>query len=90
MGVIDERMRFETYNDFYIRKNIIRELFLELTDDKREIYRYYIYANRLLSDMKADGIWEFLAAIDVDEYSESIGRLRRYYNKGGDHIEHRR
>ena len=44
MGVIDERMRFETYNDFYIRKNIIRELFLELSDDKKEIYRYYVYS----------------------------------------------
>lgn len=90
MGVIKERMRFETYNDFYLRKNIIRDMFKELSRDEQEIYRYYIYANRILSDMKADKIWEFLSAIDNDEFLRSIDGLKRYYNKGGDHIEHRR
>lgn len=90
MGVIKERMRFETYNDFYVRKIVIRNLFKELSNDEKEIYRYYIYANRILSDVKADSIWEFLSAIDNDEFLHSVDRLKRYYNKGGDHIEHRR
>ena len=88
MGVIDERMKFETYNDFYLRKNIIRGLFKELDRNGQDIYRFYVYANRLLSDTKADRIWEFLSAVDDEEFIESVDNLRRFYNKGGDHIEH--
>lgn len=84
MGVIKERMRFETYNDFYLRKNIIRDMFKELSRDEQEIYRYYVYANRILSDTKADRIWEFLAAVDSEEFFQSVDNLKRYYNKGGD------
>ena len=87
MAVIDERMRFETFNDFYLRRRIIRDLFCKCNDDSKEIYRYYLYANSLLSTMKKDCIWEYLVE-PRDFYTRVDCDLRRYYNKGGDTIEY--
>lgn len=88
MGVINERMRFETFNDFYIRRKIIKELFDKSSDNMKEVYKYYVFANSILSRMKKECIWEYLS--EPSEYRR-VGdhKLRQYYNKGGDTSEHR-
>lgn len=84
MGVINERMRFETYNDFYIRRKIIRDLFDKSSNDEKEIYKYYLYSNRLLSTMKVDLIWEYLIEPDNSFAKSTEEDLARYYDKSGD------
>ena len=84
MGVINERMMFETYNDFYIRRNIIKDLFHRLSDNGQEVYKYYLYSNRLLSTMKIDLIWEYLREPDNSFAKTSEKALAKYYNKSGD------
>lgn len=90
MGVIHERMRFETFNDFYVRRKIIKELFGRLSNNGKEIYKYYLYANSILSVQKKDCMWEYLVE-PTDEYCR-VGdhKLRQYYSKSGDKSEHRR
>lgn len=90
MGVINERMTFDTYNDFYLRRKIIKRLFDDLDRCDKEVYKYYVYANRILSDTKVDRIWEFLTSMDGDELFINEGKLRQYYNKGGGSVEYRR
>lgn len=88
MSVIDDRMRFDTFNDFYIRRKIIKGLFENLNADDREIYKYYLYANSLLSEMKKDCMWEYLVE-PMNFYTTGKRDLRRYYNKGSDKIGYR-
>jgi len=84
MGVIDERMRFEIFNDFYVRRKIIKELFDKSNDDKKEIYKYYLYANGILSVRVKDCIWEYLVEPRDDFYKVGEHKLRQYYSKSGD------
>lgn len=84
MGVVNEMMKFETYNDFYVRRYIIKNLFDKLDYDNREIYKYYLYSNRLLSVVKVDRIWEFLVSIDNEEFVITEYKLKKFYNKKGD------
>lgn len=86
MGVIKENMEFETYNDFYIRRKLIKASFDKLDSNCRDIYKLYLYANRLLSTMKVDLIWEYLSEPynSIDRPSEED--MEKYYNKGSDKI----
>lgn len=89
MGVINERMRFETFNDFYVRRKVIKELFDKSSDNMKEVYKYYVFANSILSTMKKECIWEYL--VEPSDYRR-IGdhNLRRYYNKGEENEYRRR
>lgn len=80
-GIIREQLRFETFNDFYVRRKIMREIFGELDRKEREIYKYYVYANSILSMVKKDIIWEYLTEPKTSPYYVWERDLARYYNK---------
>ena len=87
MGVVKENMTFSTFNDFYVRRKIIKSLFQNLNQDMKEIYKMYLYSNRILSTQKADCMWEYLNEPRDSGYFKYESDLRLYYrkdNKSGD------
>ena len=84
MGVVRENMKFELYNDFYERRKYIKREFDRLSPAYREVYKYYVYSNRLLSDVKVDCIWEYLSEPSNSVYKSTEKKLEFYYNKSGD------
>lgn len=82
MDIIDEYMTFATYDDFYERRNIIKERFMKLDERERAIYRLYVYSNRLLSDKLADIVWEFLQETRESPWFVPTMRMEYYYKRG--------
>lgn len=81
MSVVKENMTFSTFNDFYVRRKIIKDLFQGLNQDMKYIYKMYVYSNRLLSTQKADCMWEYLNEPRDSGYFKYESDLRLYYRK---------
>ena len=79
MGVVKENMTFSTFNDFYVRRKIIKGLFQNLNQDMKEIYKMYVYSQRVLSTRKADCMWEYLNEPQDSGYYKYENDLRMYY-----------
>ena len=79
MGVVKENMTFSTVNDFYVRRKIIKGLFQNLNQDMKEIYKMYVYSQRVLSTRKADCMWEYLNEPQDSGYYKYENDLRMYY-----------
>lgn len=77
--IVNEIMKFETYNDFFDRREMIKRCFDKLDMQHRQIYRYYLYANRQMSTTKLDLIWEYLAEPSDSEDFPSLEKLSQYY-----------
>lgn len=60
MGYVDESLRFYNFKEFYERKELIKARYEELSKRDKSIYKLYVYSNRLLTERKADKIWEYL------------------------------
>lgn len=60
MGLIGEDMRFFNFKDFYERKDIIKTSFNMLSLREKQIYKMYVYSNRLISESTLNKIWEYL------------------------------
>lgn len=87
--LINETMRFTTYNDFYNRRYIIKSVYNRIDKEHQDIYKMYLYANRWLSVMKCDLMWEFLNEPENSEFRPSDEDLRKYCTGlGEDNIEH--
>ena len=83
MGIIKGSMTFDTFNDFYERRLLIKRRFRDASDGYKEVYRLYIFANRTLSSQKAELIWEFLVEPNDSEYSVKNKDLERLYKSKG-------
>lgn len=83
MGVINERMRFDTFDDFYLRRNIIKSLFDKCSNDEKEVYKYYLYSSSILSYSKKNCIWSFLVEPRDEFYRVGDHELRRCYKESG-------
>lgn len=86
MSVVKDNMTFFTFNDFYERRKIIKSEFEKLSRDMKDIYKMYVYSNRILSDRKADCMWEYLNEPKDSFYFKHEHNLRMYYqndNKSG-------
>lgn len=60
MDLIGERMKFIDFNDFYQKKDLIKSEFNKLSLREKQIYKLYVYSNRLIREFKLDKIWEYL------------------------------
>lgn len=60
MELIGEDMRFVNFKDFYDRRIIIKNAFNMLSIRDRQIYKMYVYSNRLIREYMLDKIWEYL------------------------------
>lgn len=79
MGIINATMCFETFNDFYERRILIKKRFKNASNDYKEVYKLYIFANRVLSMQKAELIWEYLIEPSDSEFSVKNKELERLY-----------
>lgn len=57
---IDVRLEFDNFNDFYNNRFVIREVYNDLSDYDKSIYKMYVYSNRLIKYDKLHKIWEYL------------------------------
>lgn len=83
MGIIKGSMTFDTFNDFYERRLLIKKRFKDASYGYKEVYRLYIFANRTLSSQKAELIWEYLMEPSDSEYSVKNKDLERLYKSKG-------
>lgn len=66
--MIKENMRFVNFCDFYDRRFFIRKLYLNLSSDNKQLYKYYVYSRRVLKDKVCDIIWEYLNVMDDEGF----------------------
>ena len=58
--MIEDNLKFVTFQDFYDRHEYILERYEELSNEKKQIYKWYVYAKRNLDERTCDLIWEYL------------------------------
>ena len=60
MEIVDIRLMFNNFNDFYDNRFMIREVYGSLSVREKMIYKMYVYSNRLIKYEKLHKIWEYL------------------------------
>lgn len=60
MDLIDEKMKFVDFKEFYKKKDLIKSEFNKLSLREKQIYKLYVYSNRLINEFKLNKIWEYL------------------------------
>ena len=58
--MVNPSMIFYNFFDFYKNAERIKKQYVDLSVDKKRIYKMYVYSNRLLKEHLADKIWEYL------------------------------
>ena len=83
--MVNDIMIFPTYNDFFKRREIIKNEFKKLSIDDKKVYRMYLYAQREMSTNKVDLIWEFLNEPDTSIYCPTEHQLKQYFVQNLEH-----
>lgn len=73
--MIKDELRFIGMRDFYKRCEQIKEVYVSLTRDEKQVYKYYVYSRRQLREYTCNIIWEFLNESDDSEYARNKERL---------------
>ena len=60
MFMVDERLKFVGFKDFYKKAKSIKYIYERLSLDEKRIYKMYVYSNLLLKESQLDKIWEYL------------------------------
>lgn len=76
--MINETMVFTTYNDFFKRRYIIKREFNKLNDEHKQVYKWYLYANRMLSTQKVNIMWEFLSEPENSIFRPTDELMKKY------------
>lgn len=79
--MIRENMRFVNFCDFYDRRVFIRTLYIDLSSENKQLYKYYVYSRRILKDKVCDMIWEYLNVVDDEGLETQIGLLDKERSK---------
>ena len=79
--MIKDNMYFISFNDFYIKKEIIRNNYRVLSNYNQRMYKYYVYSRRYMKNKICDMIWEFLNNEDIDEEKVLLVRLEKESNR---------
>lgn len=58
--MVNPSMIFFNFSDFYENAERIKCEYVNLSDEKKRVYKMYVYSNRLLKEFLADKIWEYL------------------------------
>ena len=69
-------MSFSSFEDFYNRRDIIRNYFSTLSVCDKGTYKYYVYSRRYLKERLCDMMWMYIAGTeeDVSYCKESLER----------------
>lgn len=79
--MVKENMCFVDFDDFYVRREIIRALYQRLSIYDKTVYKYYVYSRRLLREKICDIIWEYLNVPDGEDKVVCQTNLSREYHK---------
>lgn len=60
MDLVAENMKFIDFKDFYKRRRLIKHAYDLLSPNEKQIYKLYVYSNRLIVESKLNKIWEAL------------------------------
>ena len=72
---IKEALQFYTYKDFCKNRFTIKRLYKTLTKDGKLFYKWYVYANVHMDELKKNYIWDFLN--DYDNGTELMRHIGR-------------
>lgn len=79
--MVKDSMCFDTFCDFYDRREYIRASYIELGKHDKVLYKYYVYSRRVLKDKACDMIWEYLNSCEGDELVDCICNLSKERSK---------
>ena len=79
--MIEDKMYFVGFSDFYTRRYIIRNNYRVLSSYNRKMYKYYIYSRRYMKERLCDMVWEFLNVTDIDYEKQLLIGLEKENNK---------
>jgi hypothetical protein len=74
---IDECLRFLTYDDFCKHRKIIKLLYSALDNTGKRFYKWYVYANIHIDEVKKGIIWEYLN-YDDPCFTERLLKYSKY------------
>lgn len=73
---------FDTLNEFYDRRNIIKATYVKMTTGNKWHYKHYIYSKRYLTTDTCDLIWNYLNNIELNEGNEiTKDMLKKEFSK---------
>ena len=72
---IKETLRFYTYKDFCANRFTIKRMYKTLSQDGKLFYKWYVYANVHMDELKKNYIWDYLN--DYDDGSELMRHIKR-------------
>lgn len=73
---VNEYLRFITYEDFCKNCQVIKGFYIILTEKEKRFYKWYVYANIFIDEVRKNIIWEYLN-YDEPEYYQKLLRMRR-------------
>ena len=79
--MIKDTMCFESFCDFYDRREYIKGAYAELSRGNKKLYKYYVYSRRILKDKTCDLIWEYLNSHDGEEFINCVCNLSKERSK---------
>lgn len=77
--MVKEKMKFSSYNDFYERRELIRELFSKLSVVDKATYKYYIYSRRYITEKKCDAMWAYINNLEYEDMAYCLEILEKEY-----------
>ena len=77
--IIDVNLQFNSFTDFYQRKDIIKKQYKKLSYKEKRIYKFYVYSTCFAKEDRKDIMWEFLNADDhvYMKIYEEYGKIKR-------------
>ena len=79
--MVRDSMCFDTFCDFYDRREYIRAAYIGLDKHDKTLYKYYVYSRRILKDKVCDMIWEYLNSYEGEEFVNSVCDLSKERSK---------
>lgn len=73
--MVKDSIRFIGMHDFYKKCDSIKEIYVNLSKEEKQIYKYYVYSRRQLREYTCNIIWEFLNESDDSEFAKNKERL---------------
>lgn len=72
---IDEQLRFLTYKDFCRNRILLKLSYKTLSPSAKIFYKWYVYANINMDELKKNYIWDYLN--DYDDGTELLRHVNR-------------
>lgn len=79
--MIKEEMKFAGYKAFFEQKERIKIMYNNLTRKEKELYKYYVYSRRQLTNYTCDLIWQFLNNAPNDAFIIEETTLKKECSK---------